>query len=270
MKKHLAVLALTGIAVSAHATVIANVISSTPVVQTVNVPQQNCRAEQVLVEQPKSGAGATIGAVAGGILGSTVGHGSGKAAATAAGIVTGAVVGNSLERTGNTTVQTVQTCQMVNVTQQQVVGYDVVYEYAGQRYTARLVQAPEATLAIEAPVPVVTTTMVIGPRSLYVAPPVPVVVTPAPAVVLRRAPILLEPARPAFLHSSGPYPASHGGNPPYAYGTAPAGQPHDNHGGQGNPPADGHGQAPSTPPTQASPGPTEQPGSSPQGQPPQH
>lgn len=262
MKKSLAMLALTGVTVSVHAAVIANVISSTPVVQTVSVPQQNCRAEQVLVARPMGGAGATIGAVAGGILGSTVGHGSGKAAATAAGVVTGAVVGNSLERSGNATVQTVQACQTVTVVQQQIIGYDVVYEYAGQRYSARLAQAPGATLVIEAPVPVVATAVVIGPRRDYVAPPAPVVVAPTPAVVLRRTPVLLEPARPAFLHSSGPHPASHGGNPPYAHDAAPADQPHDNHGGQGNPPADSHGQAPSSP--------TEQPGSSQQGQPPQH
>jgi len=136
LKKSLAMLALTGVTVSVHAAVIANVISSTPVVQTVSVPQQNCRAEQVLVARPMGGAGATIGAVAGGILGSTVGHGSGKAAATAAGVVTGAVVGNSLERSGNATVQTVQACQAVTVVQQQIIGYetgvaDVVDPMAG-------------------------------------------------------------------------------------------------------------------------------------------
>lgn len=44
---------------------VGRVISATPVIQRVGVPRQVCSAEQVAVQQPKSGAGALMGAIAG-------------------------------------------------------------------------------------------------------------------------------------------------------------------------------------------------------------
>lgn len=190
MKKLLLMMALAGVAVSANATEYAKVISSTPVLGDVTTPQRSCWDEQVQVQQPRTGAGAVIGAVAGGLLGSTMGRGSGNVAATAAGVVTGAVVGDNLER-GSSSTQTVQKCQTTQTTQRQTIGYDVVYEYAGQRYTARLAQDPGETLPINVSVspnaapaqaPVATTTTVVqtSPTVVYRD---PVYVAPAPVVV---------------------------------------------------------------------------------------
>ena len=58
---------------AAHAYEQARVISSTPIVQQVNVPQQNCQNVAVAVQEPKSGAGAVMGAIAGGVIGNVGG-----------------------------------------------------------------------------------------------------------------------------------------------------------------------------------------------------
>ncbi len=126
------------------------VISSTPVMQEVLIPQRTCRDEQVEVEQPKSSAGSVIGAVAGGLLGSTMGRGSGKSAATAAGVIVGAVVGDQAANADKgTSVQIERRCSNRQVRSQQLVGYDVVYEYAGKRYTTRLAQDPGETIPLQ-------------------------------------------------------------------------------------------------------------------------
>jgi uncharacterized protein YcfJ len=190
MKKLILMMALAGLATAANATEYAKVISSTPVLGDVSTPQRNCWDEQVQVQQPRTGVGATIGAVAGGLLGSTMGRGSGNVAATAAGVVTGAVVGDSLERNSSST-QTVRKCQTTQITQRQTIGYDVVYEYGGQRYTARLAQDPGESLPINVSVSpnaapaqtsttTTSTTVVQEPTVVYRD---PVYVSPAPVVV---------------------------------------------------------------------------------------
>lgn len=56
------------------------VLSATPVVQQVGIPQQVCGNETVYNGSHNSGAGALLGAIAGGAAGNAVGHGSGRAA----------------------------------------------------------------------------------------------------------------------------------------------------------------------------------------------
>jgi len=190
MNKILVLIALAGISSAAEAIEYAHVISSTPVLGEVTVPQRNCWDEQQQVQQPKSGAGAVIGAVAGGLLGSTMGHGSGNAAATAAGVITGAVVGDNLEDRSNTTTQTVRRCETTHATQRKTIGYDVVYEYAGQQYSARLANDPGRELAIN-----------VSPSDPSVAQPVQTsnptttIIEQTPTVVYRQAPtVYVEPA----------------------------------------------------------------------------
>ena len=57
-------LALSALPVQAQD--VARVISSVAVIQQVAVPRQVCSTQQVMVEHPRSGAGALLGAVAGG------------------------------------------------------------------------------------------------------------------------------------------------------------------------------------------------------------
>jgi uncharacterized protein YcfJ len=130
---------------SAGATEYGTVVSSTPVLGQVAVPERNCYDEQVAVARPPSGGGALVGALIGGAVGNTVGAGMGRAAATALGAVTGAAIGNQAEANGTPpAAATVQRCRTTTRQEDRLVGYDVVYEYAGTQRTARLAQDPGA------------------------------------------------------------------------------------------------------------------------------
>jgi len=131
----------------------ATVVSSTPIVQQVNVPQRVCTQQQALVGARPSGAGAVIGAVAGGLLGNTIGAGMGRAAATGLGAVAGAAIGNGIETNAAAnypaTAVPVERCGVQNRLETRTVGYDVVYEYNGQRYSTRLASDPGDRLRID-------------------------------------------------------------------------------------------------------------------------
>ena len=120
----------------------ARVISSTPVIQQVAVPQQVCQDQTVRVRGQTSGAGALIGGIAGGAVGNTIGKGNGRAVATLIGAVGGAIVGNQVEGRGPDGYQTVRNCTTQTAYENEVVGYDVTYEYAGRQYTMRTDEKP--------------------------------------------------------------------------------------------------------------------------------
>jgi uncharacterized protein YcfJ len=134
---------------AAQAAEFATVVSSTPVSASVPVPRQVCSDGQQLVQQRPSGAGAVIGAIAGGVIGHNLGYGAGQAVATGLGAITGAAIGNSVEAGATPPVEVpVQRCQTVTTYENRVVGYDVVYDYAGQRYSTRMARDPGAQLAV--------------------------------------------------------------------------------------------------------------------------
>jgi uncharacterized protein YcfJ len=73
----------------------AQVISSTPVIERIIEPRQECWQEAAgAPARDRNVAAPIIGGVAGALLGSQVGRGSGRTAATAAGAVIGSVVGD--------------------------------------------------------------------------------------------------------------------------------------------------------------------------------
>ncbi|KAF1049489.1 glycine zipper 2TM domain-containing protein [Xylophilus sp.] len=125
------------------------VLSSTPIVQQVAVPQQVCGNETVAVQQPKSGVGALLGAVAGGVVGNAIGHGGGRAAATALGVVGGAALGDSAEAPNQPYYQNVQRCGTQTTYQNRTVGYNVTYEYAGRQYTTQMANDPGSYIPIQ-------------------------------------------------------------------------------------------------------------------------
>jgi uncharacterized protein YcfJ len=118
------------------------VISSTPVIQQVVVPREVCQNVQVREQARGSGAGALMGGIAGGAMGNAVGRGTGRAVATAIGIFGGAVLGDRIESRGRDTVRTVQECTTQNAYENQTVGYNVVYEYAGREYSMQTDREP--------------------------------------------------------------------------------------------------------------------------------
>ena len=156
------------------------VISSTPVVQHVTVPKQVCTTTTVQTLQP-TGGGVLIGAVIGGALGNQIGRGHGqdsRAVATVIGALGGGIVGNQIEsQNGYYVNQPTQACHTQNTVENRTVAQNVLYEYAGQRYTVQMPATGDfrpgvrIALQVEAPVqtyaPVQTVT--------YVNPVAPVV-----------------------------------------------------------------------------------------------
>jgi len=134
---------------TAQAADFATVVSSTPVTVAVPVPRQQCSDGQQLVQQRPSGAGALIGAIAGGVIGHNLGNGFGRAAATGVGAVAGAVVGDQVEAANSPVSEVpVRRCQTVSSYENRIVGYDVIYDYAGQRYSTRMARDPGRQLAV--------------------------------------------------------------------------------------------------------------------------
>lgn len=136
--------ALSALCGTAHAVEYGTVVSSTPVIGQSSVPQRECYDEQVAVQQRSGGGGGAIaGAVIGGVVGNSIGAGAGRAAATALGVVTGAAIGDRAEANSQPpAVHTVQRCRTTSRYEENIIGYDVVYDYAGSRRSARLAQNP--------------------------------------------------------------------------------------------------------------------------------
>ncbi|AGX87232.1 glycine zipper 2TM domain-containing protein [Candidatus Symbiobacter mobilis] len=123
------------------------VLSSTPIIETITVSREVCTTTEEWVARPKTGAGAAAGAVLGGVLAHATARGRDRATTTMLGVMGGAVLGDQLERT-TTEPRSVQRCVLQPELEQRIVGYEVVYRYAGRRHTARLPQAPGATIAL--------------------------------------------------------------------------------------------------------------------------
>jgi uncharacterized protein YcfJ len=205
-------------AASAMATEYGRVIRSSPITAAVSVPQQVCSTQQEVVRQPGSGLGAVLGAVAGGVVGHSVGKGAGNALATGVGVMAGAVMGDKYEQaTSPSDVRPVQRCSTGYVSQNQVVGYQVEYEYAGQRYTTQTKYKPGKTIALNVQV---------NPSDEDDAQPVaqqqvPVQIPPdAPATVYQQPQVVY--AQPQVVYAAPPvvygaYPAPY----PYYYGRPP-------------------------------------------------
>lgn len=143
--KHSWLVALTyGVVTTALAQDVGRVVSSTPVVQQVLVPQQVC--QEVPGDGGNAGAGAVMGAIAGGVIGNSVGQGSGRAAATMIGLLGGAVLGGQV---AGRNAQTQMQCHTQERMESRVTGYNVVYEYAGKQYSVVLPQEPGPTIAVQ-------------------------------------------------------------------------------------------------------------------------
>lgn len=253
MKQTILLAALGATAFGAAAQEFGNVLSSTPVIQQVAVPRTVCQPVQP-AQVTTTGGGAVVGGLTGAGIGSMIGHGSGNTAAIAVGTIMGAIVGNNVEAQNQRYAQTYPQCVTQNVAENRTVGYDVVYEYRGQQYSARMPYDPGRTLQLQvaqaapvAPVaPQAPIAQSVDPSSVVVAPPVhggqaivattpapmvqqaapaPVVVqaAPAPVVVQAPAPVVYQPyatypAYPAYGYGYGygyPY--------PYYRGYAPVG-----------------------------------------------
>lgn len=134
----------------------AQVLSSTPVYDTVNEPRRECWTETSGYEtrtyrDGNNTGGTVLGAIAGGLIGSTVGKGNGRVAAAAVGAATGAVVG-SRWNDGSTRYESSprqeERCRTQDNFHQVVSGYDVRYRFQGREYNTRLPYDPGKWLAL--------------------------------------------------------------------------------------------------------------------------
>ncbi len=186
---------------------VASVVSSTPITQQVTVPRQVCSESQVLVQQPRSGAGSAVGAIAGGILGSQMGAGSGRTVTTVLGVIGGAILGDQLEGESAPVARTMKSCTQQVTYENRVVGYNVVYEYAGRQYSTQMNSDPGSQLIIQ-----VTPSNTDMQVYTTPAPPPPVVVQ-APIQTRNYPPVVVTPVyRPQVNYNPPVY-----YNPP-AYG----------------------------------------------------
>jgi uncharacterized protein YcfJ len=134
---------------AAHAVEYATVVSATPVTASVPQARQVCSDGRQLVQSGPTGAGAVVGAIAGGLIGHGVGGGFGRAAATGVGVVAGAAIGDQVEANASPVAEVpVRRCQTVSSYETRVIGYDVMYDYAGQRYSTRMARDPGKQLAV--------------------------------------------------------------------------------------------------------------------------
>ncbi len=135
----------------------AQVMSSTPVYESVNKPQRECWEEQVSTSEVRSDGrsygGAIIGGLVGGLLGNQVGKGNGRSVATAVGAATGAIVGDNIDNDGHqgrtaSQPRTEQRCRNVDNWTRQLTGYNVTYRYQGHDYNAFLPYDPGQTVRV--------------------------------------------------------------------------------------------------------------------------
>ncbi len=150
-KPALVVIALGTLAsAGAWATEYGTVVSATPIVASVPVPQSQCYDQPVVYQQPNSGVGALIGAITGAALGHNIGNGAGRSLATGIGLVAGSAIGDRIEGDSRPVVsQTVRQCRTVSRYENRTVGYDVVYDYNGVRQHARMAQMPGDRIALD-------------------------------------------------------------------------------------------------------------------------
>ncbi len=164
----------------------AQVLSRTPVYEQVQVPQQVCTP---VAAATTSGAGALMGAIAGGAIGQQMGGGSGQALATLVGVVGGAMLGDRIEApVASNTLH----CSVQHTLQNRIVGYQVVYTFAGKQYQTQLPYDPGPTLALQ------ITPVGASPASA-VAAPAPAVVYATPATVHMPPARLVSPYSPPYV-----------------------------------------------------------------------
>ncbi len=134
----------------------AQVISAIPVYETVQrrFPSSHCWVETERIRRARIDhrtSPAIVGGVIGGAIGHAIGHGhKNKRLGAAVGTVLGMAIGNDIKQHHRRSAPTkieyrdVERCERHDKisTFEQLVGYDVTYQYSGQRYTTHMREHP--------------------------------------------------------------------------------------------------------------------------------
>lgn len=139
----------------------ARVLSVQPIIRKVKVktPVRECYrdVEYYSHDRPARGTGAStlVGAIVGGVVGHQFGSGRGNDAATVAGSLIGAAIGNDTaqRRYGYETVEysrPVERCttKVKHHKEERIEGYDVIYQFNGQKYATRMPYDPGRELRV--------------------------------------------------------------------------------------------------------------------------
>lgn len=121
----------------------AQVVSATPIKETVKTPRQECRNVTVTHRRPVQDenriTGSVLGAVAGGVIGHQFGGGRGKDVATVVGALGGGYAGNQIQgslQESDTYTTTQQRCKTVYDKSEKMLGYDVTYKIGDRSSSA--------------------------------------------------------------------------------------------------------------------------------------
>ncbi len=134
----------------------AKVLSAKQLTRQVKIPRQDCHDETVTRTKPVKDhdrlLGTGLGALVGGVLGHQVGGGNGKTLATVAGAAAGGYAGNKIQQKtqqSDTYTTTEQRCSTAYDVKHEPAGFDVVYEYQGQRHHVRMDRDPGDSLPVK-------------------------------------------------------------------------------------------------------------------------
>ncbi|WP_075181013.1 glycine zipper 2TM domain-containing protein [Pantoea sp. 1.19] len=134
----------------------AQVLSATPIKETIKNPRQECRNVTVTHRRPVQDenriAGSVLGAVAGGVLGHQFGGGRGRDVATVAGALAGGYAGNQVQgslQDNDTYTRTHQRCKTVYDKQEKMLGYDVTYKIGDQQGKVRMEKDPGTRIPLD-------------------------------------------------------------------------------------------------------------------------
>lgn len=134
----------------------AQVLSATPIHESVKTPRQQCRNVTVTHRRPVQDenriTGSVLGAVAGGVLGHQIGNGRGKDVATVVGALGGGYAGNQVQgamQNNDTYTSTQQHCSTVYDKSQKLLGYDVTYKIGDQQGRVRMDKDPGTQIPVD-------------------------------------------------------------------------------------------------------------------------
>ena len=152
----LGVAAVAGLNVLDRGPQYAQVVSSTPIKETVKTPRQECRNVTVTHRRPVQDenriAGSVLGAVAGGVIGHQFGGGHGRSVATVVGALGGGYAGNQIQgamQDNDTYTTTQQRCKTVYDKSDKMLGYDVTYKIGDQQGKIRMDHDPGSQIPLD-------------------------------------------------------------------------------------------------------------------------
>lgn len=141
----------------------AKVKQVTPIYKTIErrIPEESCWTETVRHEhhRRRSTSSTLVGSLIGGAIGHSVGHGKrNKNIGAVIGSVIGASIGNDIENKKRhaghhprVTYEDVERCETRYTTQtkEHLMGYDVTYQYRGERYTTHMLEHPGKRIKVK-------------------------------------------------------------------------------------------------------------------------